>query len=79
MLRVRNLQVNYGVIKAVKGISIEVEEADTRTITGANGAGKSTLVNLLPAFYELTSGRITIDGQDIGGIALDSLRRPSRG
>jgi len=41
---------------------------------GPTGAGKSTLVNLLPAFYETTSGRITIDGQDISRIQLQSLR-----
>src|SRR5207253_10284330 len=42
--------------------------------SGPTGAGKSTLVNLLPAFYEPSSGRITIDGQDISGISLQSLR-----
>jgi ATP-binding cassette subfamily B protein/subfamily B ATP-binding cassette protein MsbA len=43
-------------------------------LVGPTGAGKSTLVNLLPAFYEATSGRILIDGQDISGISLESLR-----
>src|SRR5260221_13695928 len=43
-------------------------------LAGPTGAGKSTLVNLLPAFYEASSGRITIDGQDISGISLESLR-----
>jgi ABC-type multidrug transport system fused ATPase/permease subunit len=43
-------------------------------LVGPTGAGKSTLVNLLPGFYEATSGRITIDGQDINGIGLASLR-----
>jgi ABC-type multidrug transport system fused ATPase/permease subunit len=41
---------------------------------GPTGAGKSTLVNLLPAFYEITSGRVTIDGQDISELTLDALR-----
>jgi ATP-binding cassette subfamily B protein/subfamily B ATP-binding cassette protein MsbA len=44
-------------------------------LAGPTGAGKSTLVNLLPAFYEATSGRITIDRQDISGVSLASLRR----
>ena len=44
-------------------------------LVGPTGAGKSTLVNMLPAFYEVSSGRITIDGQDIDGITLESLRR----
>ena len=43
-------------------------------LVGPTGAGKSTLVNLLPAFYEATSGRISIDGQDIKNISLESLR-----
>jgi ATP-binding cassette subfamily B protein/subfamily B ATP-binding cassette protein MsbA len=43
-------------------------------LVGPTGAGKSTLVNLLPGFYELTSGRITIDGHDISKLALESLR-----
>ena len=43
-------------------------------LVGPTGAGKSTLVNLLPAFYEVTAGRILIDGQDISGISLESLR-----
>jgi ABC-type multidrug transport system fused ATPase/permease subunit len=43
-------------------------------LVGPTGAGKSTLVNLLPAFYEASSGRITIDGQDIRNVSLESLR-----
>ena len=43
-------------------------------LVGPTGAGKSTLVNLLPAFYEATSGKISIDGQDIKNISLESLR-----
>jgi ABC-type multidrug transport system fused ATPase/permease subunit len=43
-------------------------------LAGPTGAGKSTLVNLLPAFYERTAGRITIDGQDISSVPLESLR-----
>ena len=43
-------------------------------LVGPTGAGKSTLVNLLPAFYEATTGKILIDGQDINGISLGSLR-----
>ena len=43
-------------------------------LVGPTGAGKSTVVNLLPAFYEPTSGRILIDGQDISGVTLASLR-----
>jgi ATP-binding cassette subfamily B protein/subfamily B ATP-binding cassette protein MsbA len=44
-------------------------------LVGPTGAGKSTLVNLLPAFYEATAGRILLDGQDIREVACESLRR----
>ena len=43
-------------------------------LVGPTGSGKSTLVNLLPAFYEFSSGRITDCGQDIAGVSLASLR-----
>jgi ATP-binding cassette subfamily B protein/subfamily B ATP-binding cassette protein MsbA len=43
-------------------------------LVGPTGSGKSTLVNLLPAFYELESGSVLIDGQDISGVTLSSLR-----
>lgn len=59
----------------LSGISLKVSPGEMLALVGPTGAGKSTLVNLLPALYEATSGRITIDGQDIHGIALESLRR----
>jgi ATP-binding cassette subfamily B protein/subfamily B ATP-binding cassette protein MsbA len=55
-------------------ISLHARPGDMVALVGPTGAGKSTLVNMLPAFYELTGGRVTIDGQDIDGIALESLR-----
>jgi ABC-type multidrug transport system fused ATPase/permease subunit len=58
----------------LRNICLEAQPGEMIALAGPTGAGKSTLVNLLPAFYELTSGRITIDGQDISGISLESLR-----
>jgi ATP-binding cassette subfamily B protein len=55
-------------------ISLRAEPGQMLALVGPTGAGKSTLVNLLPGFYELLSGRILIDGQDITGIPLASLR-----
>jgi ABC-type multidrug transport system fused ATPase/permease subunit len=55
-------------------IDLHARPGEMIALVGPTGAGKSTLVNLLPAFYEATSGRILIDGQDIGGISLESLR-----
>jgi ATP-binding cassette subfamily B protein/subfamily B ATP-binding cassette protein MsbA len=60
--------------QTLKNISFEVAPGEMIALVGPTGSGKSTLVNLLPAFYEATAGRILIDGQDISGISLDSLR-----
>jgi ABC-type multidrug transport system fused ATPase/permease subunit len=60
---------------ALRNISLHAPPGEMIALAGPTGAGKSTLVNLLPAFYEATSGRITIDGQDISGVSLASLRR----
>ena len=56
-------------------ISFTVEPGKTLAILGATGAGKSTLVNLIPRFYDLSSGRILIDGIDIREVTQDSLLR----
>ena len=55
-------------------ISLHATPGTMIALVGPTGAGKSTLVNLLPAFYEATSGKISIDGQDIKNISLESLR-----
>jgi ATP-binding cassette subfamily B protein len=55
-------------------VSLHARPGEMIALVGPTGAGKSTLVNLLPAFYEPTAGRITIDGQDIAGVSLVSLR-----
>jgi ATP-binding cassette subfamily B protein/subfamily B ATP-binding cassette protein MsbA len=71
-----NVGFNYNPERQVlRNISLHAQPGEMVALAGPTGAGKSTLVNLLPAFYEATSGRITIDGQDISGIALDSLRQ----
>jgi len=66
---------SYGTGKvALADINLEVRPGQMAALVGPTGAGKSTLVNLLPAFYELTSGRILIDGHDIRHWPLDTLR-----
>jgi ATP-binding cassette subfamily B multidrug efflux pump len=58
----------------VEGISFVVRAGQTLGIVGPPGSGKSTIAHLIPRFYDVTGGRITIDGQDIRDVALDSLR-----
>ena len=61
-------------VPVLLGISLHARPGEMIALVGPTGAGKSTVVNLLPAFYEPTAGRILIDGQDIGGATLASLR-----
>ena len=70
-----NVCFGYGSERTVlQGISIQARPGEMIALVGPTGAGKSTLVNLLPAFYEATSGRLLIDGQDLARITLESLR-----
>ena len=66
---------HYGKGKGViENLSLAVRPGEKVGIVGRSGAGKSTLVNLLLRFYDVESGRILIDGQDIGAVTQDSLR-----
>jgi ABC-type multidrug transport system fused ATPase/permease subunit len=60
--------------EVLKGITLEVHPGETIAIVGSTGAGKSTIINLLNRFYEIDSGKITIDHQNINEYTLDSLR-----
>ncbi len=56
-------------------VNIDAEPGKVTAILGAPGSGKSTVVNLIPRFYDVTGGRVTIDGEDIRDFTLESLRR----
>ena len=65
LLEVKNLEVYYGVINALKGISFEVNEGEIVTLIGANGAGKSTTMQSIVGLIPKRSGTVTFDGKDI--------------
>ncbi len=65
LLSVENLEVFYGVIQALKGISFEVNEGEIVTLIGANGAGKTTTMQSVMGLIPAAAGKITYDGKDI--------------
>ena len=77
MLEVTDLCVNYGGIKALKGISFSVEEGQICTLIGANGAGKSTALRAISGLVPVKSGSIRFKDQEIAG--LDTQRVVERG
>ena len=76
--KVRFDDVCFGYVKDVpvlKKVSLHAKRGDTIALVGPTGAGKTTIVNLLTRFYDIDSGSITLDGQDIRKIRKDDLRR----
>jgi len=65
MLKVSDLQVYYGVIQAVKGISFEVDKGEVIALIGANGAGKTTILHTITGLIQAKSGKIKFEGRDI--------------
>jgi branched-chain amino acid transport system ATP-binding protein len=65
MLEITDLNVHFGVIHAIKGISIKVNEGEIVTLIGANGAGKTTTLRTVSGLKKLSSGTITLNGMDI--------------
>ena len=68
MLKVENLEVSYGNIKAIKGISLEVNEGEIVTLIGSNGAGKSTTLRAISGLLKPRAGSITFLGERIEGL-----------
>lgn len=69
MLKIENLHVHYGVIHALKGVSLEVKEGEIVTLIGSNGAGKSTLLKTISNLLSASSGSIMYLGQDTKAMA----------
>ena len=60
--------------QALKDVSLDIEPGEILALLGPNGAGKSTLINIMTRYYDIESGTILIDGQDLRGLTQDSLR-----
>ena len=67
MLKIENLHVSYGRIRALRGISLEVPDGKIVTLIGANGAGKSTTLRTISGLVKADSGSITYDGEELLG------------
>ena len=73
MLKIENLKVSYGGIKALDGISMEVPEGKIVTMIGANGAGKSTTLRTISGLVKADSGSITFDGKELLGMQINKI------
>ncbi|HNY16231.1 MAG TPA: ABC transporter ATP-binding protein [Treponemataceae bacterium] len=73
MLKVDNLVVHYGAIKALRGISFEVNEGEIITLIGSNGAGKTTTLHAISNIIKKTSGSVSFDGADITAMSPDHI------
>ncbi len=65
MLKIENLEVNYGMIKAIKGVSFEVKQGEVIALIGANGAGKTTILHTITGLVGARGGSIIFEGQDL--------------
>ena len=73
MLKIENLNVSYGGIKALQGINMEVPEGKIVTLIGANGAGKSSLLRTISGLVKAESGSIKVNQKEIVGLAIHKI------
>ena len=65
LLSIERLEAGYGQLKAVRGVSLSIEKAETVALVGANGAGKTTLLRVIAGAHRIAAGRIAFKGEDI--------------
>ncbi len=75
VLSVDNLHVNYGAIKALRGVTLNVKEGETVAVIGANGAGKSTLMRTLSGLLRPTTGSATFGDMDLSKLPVHTIAR----
>ena len=73
LLEVKDLQVNYGVIRALNGISFEVNEGEIVTLIGANGAGKSSTLRSIVGLVKPAGGSVLFQGKELRGLATENI------
>ena len=73
MLEIKDLNVFYGAIHALKGISLTVDEGELVSLIGANGAGKTTTLHTISGLLTAASGSITLDGKDLQKVAPNKI------
>ena len=73
MLKVENLVVNYGAVRALRDISFNVEKGEIITLIGANGAGKTTTLHSISNLIKKQSGKILFNGEDITNVPADKI------
>ncbi len=73
MLKIENIDVYYGAIHALKGISAEVNEGEIVTLIGANGAGKSTILRTISGLLKPKAGQINFEGKSIAGVVAQDI------
>jgi len=71
VLKIENIQVNYGEFQALQGVSLEVPDKSIVALLGSNGAGKSTTINTVSGTTDLRGGKIIFDGQDISKMSVN--------
>ena len=73
MLKIDNINVYYGAIHALKGISVDVKEGEIVTLIGANGAGKSTILRTISGLLKPKTGQIEFEGKSIAGMPAQDI------
>ena len=73
LLEVKELEVNYGLIKAIKGVSFEVNKGEIVSLIGANGAGKTTIMHAVNGLIPKAAGTVTLNGEDVTHTAAHKL------
>ena len=73
MLKIKDLHVSYGGIRALRGVDLEVPDGKIVTLIGANGAGKSTTLRTISGLVKAESGSVTYDGKELLGLSINKI------